>query len=204
MHYHSAKFFNFNYQPNAWQTLRPTTNIYKLKLWRYYIKESLCTGPVYDLDLIAIGNLNGARINSSNTDEFWYPVPVKNAGDYYEQLDEIVPSQYEVLLKQIMRKYKLGEGVCLAQSSPQQQQQPASSPNGLPPSFPGSTLSHATTTLLNNILLNSNPNHNNTSHSPGSNGPNGQLVQLNWKNVWDYFYQLVSISYSGNLQKYSF
>ncbi len=55
VHYNSAKFFNFNYQPNMWQSIKPSSNMFKLKLWRYYTKETLCTGPVYDLDLINIG-----------------------------------------------------------------------------------------------------------------------------------------------------
>jgi len=57
VHYNSAKFFNFNYQPNMWQLIKPSSNMFKLKLWRYYTKETLCTGPVYDLDLINIGKL---------------------------------------------------------------------------------------------------------------------------------------------------
>ena len=176
VHFHSAKFFNFNYQPGAWQTLRPSASVYKLKLWRYYIKETLCTGPVYDLDIASIYDLNGSRTaSSSGPDEFWYPVPLKNAGDYYEQLDEIVPSQYEVLLKQIMRKYKLGEGVCLAHSSPQPPS--PTRPSSLAGSF-------STTALLNSLLL------NNGSNTPNAGAP---IVQLNWKNIWDYFYQLVSL-----------
>ena len=117
VHYNSAKFFNFNYQPNIWHSIKPSSSLFKLKLWRYYTKETLCTGPVYDLDLISIGNLNcstnsanvtAGTTNSSsagNTDEFWYPVPIKNASDYHEQLDQILPSQYELLLRQIMRNF---------------------------------------------------------------------------------------------------
>ncbi len=65
-----------------------------------------------------IGNLNnpldndlGASqsINGPNSDEGWYPVPIKNASDYHEQLDQILPSQYELLLKKIMRKYKINQ-----------------------------------------------------------------------------------------------
>lgn len=55
VHYNSAKFFNFNYQPNIWHSIKPSSSLFKLKLWRYYTKETLCTGPVYDLDLISIG-----------------------------------------------------------------------------------------------------------------------------------------------------
>jgi hypothetical protein len=46
VHFHSAKFFNFNYQPNLWRhcVLKPSTEMYKLRLWRYYFKETLCTG----------------------------------------------------------------------------------------------------------------------------------------------------------------
>jgi hypothetical protein len=46
VHYNSAKFFNFNYQPNLWRhcVLKPSSELYKLRLWRYYFKETLCTG----------------------------------------------------------------------------------------------------------------------------------------------------------------
>lgn len=111
VHYNSAKFFNFNYQPNVWHSIKPSSSLFKLKLWRYYTKETLCTGPVYDLDLINMGNLNSPPDSGSSSDQaHWYPVPVKNASDYHEQLDQILPSQYEILLRQIMHKYKLANG----------------------------------------------------------------------------------------------
>ena len=48
----------------------------------------------------------------ANEENCWYPVPVNNAQDYYyEQLEQILPTQYETLLKQIMTKYKLNENV---------------------------------------------------------------------------------------------
>ncbi len=64
-----------------------------------------------------IGNLNypiengsiSQSISGPNSDEGWYPVPIKNASDYHEQLDQILPTQYELLLKKIMRKYKMNE-----------------------------------------------------------------------------------------------
>jgi myotubularin-related protein 5/13 len=55
VHYNSAKFFNFNYQPNMWYSIKPSSSLFKLKLWNYYTNETLCTGPVYDLDLLTIG-----------------------------------------------------------------------------------------------------------------------------------------------------
>lgn len=74
---------------------------------------------MYDLDLLAIGNLNqsGSASNqkqtapvtttttntSSTNDDLWYPVPIQSAVDYYEQLDPLLPTQYEQLLKQLMR-----------------------------------------------------------------------------------------------------
>jgi hypothetical protein len=67
---------------------------------------------MYDLDLITIGNLNQAVPSSSTNnllkpalinDDLWYPVPIQSAVDYYEQLDPLLPTQYELLLKQVMR-----------------------------------------------------------------------------------------------------
>lgn len=94
-------------------------SLFKLKLWSYYTRENLCTGPMYDLDLLAIGNLNQSASasnqkqtapvtttttnTSSTNDDLWYPVPIQSAVDYYEQLDPLLPTQYEQLLKQLMR-----------------------------------------------------------------------------------------------------
>lgn len=104
-------------------------------MWSYYTRENLCTGPLYDLDLITIGNLNQVTTNATaltttttstssttnshnnnnnstnnnglvkavNDDDVWYPVPIQSAIDYYEQLDPLLPTQYELLLKQLMR-----------------------------------------------------------------------------------------------------
>lgn len=204
VHYNSAKFFNFNYQPNVWHSLRPSSSLYKLKLWRYYTKETLCTGPVYDLDLLTIGNLNYNPTNRVNTmnangcvgrnadgsvpnDEFWYPVPIKNANDYYEQLDQILPSQYEILLKQIMRKYNISSTSC-NNLSPQ---------TNLPPSLASASVinsasSNPTSQLISNILSNSQLNSNVCSLA-------AQNVPLNWKNLWDYFYQTVKFIYKIHL-----
>lgn len=210
VHYNSAKFFNFNYQPNVWlHSLRLSSDFYRLKVWRYYTKETLCTGPVYDLDLITIGNLNNnstsnsghpmatsktltsntsANSNNSTNDEFWYPVPIQNASDYYEQLDQILPTQYEILLKQIMRKYKLNSdgGLLIAKdkniatsSNSSSSQSPSSS---LTSSASISSISQATTDLLNKILSNK------------EDAPINALnvnIPVNWKNVWDYFYHTV-------------
>lgn len=127
VHYQSARFFNFAYQPNGLVSLRASSDICRLKLWSYYSRENLCTGPLYDLDLITIGNLNQVKttstttVNSTSTgptttssttgnnvkpvndDDVWYPVPIQSAIDYYEQLDPLLPTQYELLLKQLMR-----------------------------------------------------------------------------------------------------
>ena len=251
VHYNSAKFFNFNYQPNTWTTLRPSGEFYKLKLWRYFIKETLCTGPIYDLDLLTIGNLNYnnnnnqtnpttttnvANTNTNNTsisnngkssclpmanaDEFWYPVPVQNASDYYEQLDQILPSQYEILLKQIMRKYKLNEVNDFKIKSSElssvnhHTSQPQSPSSSIVSSMSSSSLSHATTDLLNKLLNNNDPIsnsnesngvvNNNVNHV--NNNASHNAIPLNWKNVWDYFYQMVSFFYSKgrNLKKFQF
>jgi hypothetical protein len=229
VHYNSAKFFNFNYQPTAtWQSLRVSGEFYKLKLWRYFTKETLCTGPIYDLDLLTIGNLNSTNTSSTSTqsikptnnlinstDDFWYPVPVQNASDFYEQLDQILPTQYEVLLKQIMRKYKLTEvkdiklksqEMLQAQytSSNDEKQQQAHSPSSsIVSSMSSSSLSQATTDLLNK-LLNTNEATSTTTESnsdtkpskinnniPSSSSNSVHSIPLNWKNVWDYFYQMV-------------
>ena len=74
---------------------------------------------MYDLDLLAIGNLNQSALSNPNSaqkpttittnsttstsDDLWYPVPIQSAVDYYEQLDPLLPTQYEQLLKQLMR-----------------------------------------------------------------------------------------------------
>lgn len=80
---------------------------------------------MFDLDLITIGNLNqvaAGGVNSSNgvstansngskpvgEDDVWYPVPIQSAVDYYEQLDPLLPTQYELLLKQLMRMQAAG------------------------------------------------------------------------------------------------
>ena len=219
VHYNSAKFFNFNYQPNLCKTLRPSAELYRLKLWRYYTKETLCTGPVYDLDLTTIGNLNqltnpsssscqaNASSNSINqskivcNDEFWYPVPIQNASDYYEQLDQIIPTQYEILIKQIIRKYKLNEIKDLKLKSPSIK--PNSeldyqfSSNSLVTSISNTSLSKATSDFLKKIL-NSNENINGVESDiePKNFDENiTQFLPLNWKNVWDYFYKMVFINY---------
>jgi hypothetical protein len=197
VHYNSAKFFNFNYQPNGWSSLRPSSNSYKLKLWRYFTKETLCTGPVYDLDLLTIGNLNfnpvgkthtvnTNNVPSTNSDEFWYPVPIKNANDYYEQLDQILPSQYEILLKQIMRKYNIITSSS-GNISPQSQQPPTSMVAASVTSMLNTnTSSNPTSQLLSSILSNTQLNSNVCNLA-------AQNMPLNWKNVWDYFYQTVKI-----------
>lgn len=186
VHYNSAKFFNFNYQPNAWKysALRPCSDMFKLKLWRYYVKETLCTGPLYDLDLILIGNLNQSqqavssssaqsrdKVGSSAADEdllsVWYPVPVQSAPDYYEQLNEILPSQYELLLKKIIRKYKLDE----AHRLPQGEMIIQSS----------SMLSEPIGEVLTRLLSN---------QSDALTDDLSSSVAINWKNLWDHFYGL--------------
>jgi hypothetical protein len=53
--------------------LKSSSAIENLKLWRYYTRESLCSGPIYDLDLIA-----------QSYDDSSYPVPLKSAIDYYQ------------------------------------------------------------------------------------------------------------------------
>lgn len=96
VHHNSSKFYNFDYDVNSQQiVLKPSSAIEKIKLWRYYTKEALCTGPVYDLDLIAL-----------SSDEYSYPVPIKNAIDYYEDLNSIIPSQFEILVRELTRKIK--------------------------------------------------------------------------------------------------
>jgi hypothetical protein len=205
VHYNSAKFFNFNYQPNICKTLRPSAELYKLKLWRYYTKETLCTGPVYDLDLTTIGNLNQISSSSSSggqanvscssisqskivcNDEFWYPVPIQNANDYYEQLDQIIPTQYELLIKQIIRKYKLTDVHDLKIKSPSINQNFENISN--------TSLSKATSDFLKKVLNaheSSNDNESNLEARKKDGGIN-QFIPLNWKNVWDYFYQMVII-----------
>jgi hypothetical protein len=197
-HYNSARFFNFNYQANAWQTIRMSSDLSNLKLWDYYIKESLCTGPLYDLDLINIGNLNcnpsssssnanniasGSMTNVQATcttaDDIWYPVPVQHASDYYEQLDQILPTQYELLLKQIMRKYRLS-----SERQEQMNAQSVSSPTSLKSSPSASSISQASYEFLNK-LLSTNPNES-ALIRPAN-------IEINWKNVWDYFYRTVII-----------
>jgi hypothetical protein len=207
VHYNSAKFFNFNYQPNICKTLRPSAELYKLKLWRYYTKETLCTGPVYDLDLTTIGNLNQISSSSSNggqanlssssisqskivcSDEFWYPVPIQNANDYYEQLDQIIPTQYELLIKQIIRKYKLTDVHDLKIKSPSINQNFENISN--------TSLSKATSDFLKKVLNAHDTSNDNESNleTRKKDGDITQFVPLNWKNVWDYFYQMVIISF---------
>ena len=129
-----------------------------------------------------------------STDEFWYPVPIKNANDYYEQLDQILPSQYEILLKQIMRKYNITSSSCgniSPQSQQQQQPPPATIASTSITSMLGgndavsSSSSNPTSQLLSSILSSSQLNSNVCNLA-------AQNMPLNWKNVWDYFYQTVS------------
>jgi len=110
VHFNSPKFYNFYYTGSDSQVnkvLKPSSDIWKMKLWRYYVKESLCTGPIYDLDLIS------AYILSDD----WYPVPIKSAIDYKEDLNSIVPSQFEYLIKEIMLKFKTENNHILASST---------------------------------------------------------------------------------------
>jgi hypothetical protein len=209
VHYNSSKFFNFNYQPNMWSVLRPSCDLFKLKLWRYYTKETLCTGPLYDLDLIKLFNLNNScnnkidrdsktittitngSNNEDNNNASWYPVSVQTAQDYYEQLDQILPTQYETLLQQIMTKYKLNENILMTSpTSP-------SSLSGLSYTclITPETAIKETYEFLNRLLLNNNNNsgdinsNNNDLKLPTTNFQ--QTMPINWKNVWDYFYQTV-------------
>ena len=208
IHFNSAKFFNFNYQPNVWKTLKPSGEFYNLKLWRYYTKETLCTGPVYDLDLLTIGNLNSqinqsspanASFNSINqpkvlqcnihVDEFWYPVPFQNASDYYEQLDQILPTQYEILIKQIIQKYKLNFDInSLESSSHTCLNKQYTSSDVSASSF--SSISQETTDLLNKLINDSTISESNRDESTKINCLH--QTPLNWKNVWDFFYQMVN------------
>jgi myotubularin-related protein 5/13 len=87
VHYNSPKVFNFNYIKIQDIVLKSSSAIKKIKLKRYYTRESLCTGPIHDLDLIAQSN-----------DDSWYPVPLKSAIDYYGDLDLLHPSQFEVII----------------------------------------------------------------------------------------------------------
>jgi hypothetical protein len=198
VHYNSAKFFNFGYQPsNSFEPLRINTEMYRLKLWSYYFKETLCTGPLYDLDLTTISNINNLPANKNSTD-FWYPVPIKNASDYYEQLENILPTQYELLLRQIMRKYKLNEGITttVPKTNDDQSENSSTLPTpSMPQSPSNNSLSEVTMKLLGNVLTNNVPT-NNTSDDNDTDVNKSDLVipsnvPINWKNVWDYFYQSV-------------
>jgi len=147
--------------------------------------------------LLTIGNLNfnpvgkthtvnTNNVPSTNSDEFWYPVPIKNANDYYEQLDQILPSQYEILLKQIMRKYNIITSSS-GNISPQSQQPPTSMVAASVTSMLNTnTSSNPTSQLLSSILSNTQLNSNVCNLA-------AQNMPLNWKNVWDYFYQTVKI-----------
>jgi hypothetical protein len=95
VHKNSPKFFNFYYTKGQDTMLRPSCSIENLKLWRYYTRESLCTGPIYDLDPF---------LNSN--DDVSYPVPLKNAIDYYEDLDLIHPSQFEIIIRELQHGLK--------------------------------------------------------------------------------------------------
>jgi hypothetical protein len=174
---------------------------------------------VYDLDLLSMAVLtnsaNGSTTTGNNTgdkdnkqsnvsspppigDESWYPVPVQNACDYYEQLEQILPTQYEILLKQIIRKYKLNEPVSTTtslgvDSPPIAITATASTikkPNMMKMSSSCYSLSNVNTNdYLHKVLS----NNNNNGYSDGVIEPCGNAagsVWLNWKNVWDYFYQL--------------
>jgi hypothetical protein len=132
-------------------------------------------------------------------DECWYPVPVQNACDYYEQLEQILPTQYEILLRQIICKYRLNEPA-----------QHAAADAAVVTANTATTLT-ATTAQKPNMktssscfsLSNVNPNEylhkilSTSAHitdspiktSDSVNATSGQVF-LNWKNVWDYFYQL--------------
>ena len=201
VHFNSAKFFNFNYQPNLWRhcVLRPSSELYKLKLWRYFFKETLCTGPIYDLDLVSMGNLsnpsnssasNDTKENSANSgnvklsattpssigDESWYPVPIQTACDYYEQLEQILPTQYEILLKHIIRKYRLNE-------TPSSNAAPTSLTTSSSCFSLASISRSSTNEYLHRIL---SANGHDTTQPPDTANP----TFINWKSVWDYFYQL--------------
>lgn len=152
VHYNSAKFFNFNYQPGVFNSsaLRPGSEIYKLKLWSYYVKDNLCTGPLYDYDLINTANYLNAKSDT------WYPVGVQSANDYYEQLNEILPSQYEVLLKQIIVKYKMDRFETDCDED-----------------------------MDMHVYISSVLNKSSEEIDEARDG-----FRINWKNLWDYFFDL--------------
>ena len=207
VHYNSSKFFNFNYQPNMWSVIRPSCDLFKLKLWRYYTKETLCTGPLYDLDLIKLFNLNNTdgvknnrdrkpSTNGSNNEESnnssWYPVSVQTAQDYYEQLDQILPTQYETLLKQIMTKYKLNENIIMTSPTSPSSFSSFSIGRIKPEDTIKETYEYLNKILLNNNQINSGDmNSNNFNDLKLSTTSFQQTMPINWKNVWDYFYHTV-------------
>ncbi|XP_075780386.1 myotubularin-related protein 5 isoform X3 [Pelodiscus sinensis] len=45
-------FFNYMYAPEDGEVLRPYSNISNLKVWDYYIQETLSEGPSYDWELV--------------------------------------------------------------------------------------------------------------------------------------------------------
>ena len=57
-HHHTAKFYNFAYRPHTHDRLHVRTDACRMRLWSYYTREQLCTGPVYDLDLVRLFGLN--------------------------------------------------------------------------------------------------------------------------------------------------
>lgn len=138
---------------------------------------------MYDLDLISISALNNSspaesktsanNITKGNLDDcLWYPVPIQNACDYYEQLEQILPSQYEILIKQIIRKYRINEKF-----------QAKAHTNKLASSMSYYSLcndSFSTFDYLHKILTSS-------SSTPDLICSD---VYINWKALWDYFYQL--------------
>ncbi|RMZ95228.1 Myotubularin-related, partial [Brachionus plicatilis] len=150
VHYNSARFFNFNYQPGVFSlsALRPGSEMYKLKLWKYYVRDDLCTGPLYDYDLIN----TGSYLNSNGDTR--HPVCVQSAGDYCEQLNELLPSQYEVLLKQIIVKYKMQRFESDCESDV-------------------------------NVYISSVLNKSSEEIEAAKEG-----FRINWKNLWDYFFDL--------------
>jgi hypothetical protein len=120
-------------------------------------------------------------------DECWYPVPVQTACDYYEQLEQILPTQYEILLRQIIRKYKLNE--------PMQAPQTDSTSTTIKPNMKASgslySLTNVNPAEYLHKILSSNHSESDASSSPA--------VFVNWKNVWDYFYQLAEARITKDL-----
>ncbi|GAB6021252.1 hypothetical protein CHUAL_003867 [Chamberlinius hualienensis] len=94
----SSTFYNFLYRPDSEYVLRPHSNVSNLKVWDYFLSESLSCGASFDLDLLQ---------QDLSEREFGIK-PQANSrrriiNSCYDDVFHALPNSCELLLKEIYR-----------------------------------------------------------------------------------------------------